>query len=50
VTGGDGSYTLKGLPPADYVIEAWTATFGTKDEEAAVAVQSSTKLDFTFNP
>lgn len=50
VTGGDGSYRLKGLPPGNYVVEAWTATFGTEDQKATVPAQTGTKLDFTFQP
>ena len=32
VSGSDGTFTIKGLPPGDYTIEAWTATFGTQEQ------------------
>ena len=48
VTGSDGTYTIQGLPPGDYTIEAWTATFGTQEQKVTVAAQESKTLDFTF--
>ena len=33
VSGSDGTFTIKGLPPGDYTIEAWTATFGNAGTE-----------------
>ena len=36
VTGADGSFQLKGLPPGTYTIEAWHEKFGTKIGRAHV--------------
>jgi hypothetical protein len=48
VTGSDGTFTLKGLPPGDYTIEAWTATFGTQDQKVTIGPKESKTADFTF--
>ena len=48
VTGSDGSFTIKGVPPGDYTIEAWTATFGTQDQKVTVAPKETKTVDFTF--
>ncbi|HEV2176486.1 MAG TPA: carboxypeptidase regulatory-like domain-containing protein [Terriglobia bacterium] len=52
VTGADGTYTLKGLPPGDYTIEAWTAIGGpsgqTQDQKVTVSPKGTASLDFTF--
>jgi plastocyanin len=48
VTGTDGSFSLKGLPPGNYTIEVWTATFGTQERELVVRAGESTAADFTF--
>lgn len=48
VSGADGTYTIKGLPPGDYTIEAWTPTFGTQEQKVTVAPKESKTLDFSF--
>ncbi len=48
VTQSQGTFTLKGLPPGEYTIEAWTATFGTQEKKVTVQPGRSTQLDFTF--
>jgi plastocyanin len=48
VTGSDGTFTLKGLPPGDYTIEAWTATFGTQEQKVTVGAKESKTVDFVF--
>jgi plastocyanin len=48
VTGSDGTFTIKGLPPGEYTIEAWTATYGTQDEKVTVGPKESKTVDFTF--
>ena len=50
VTGSDGSFTLKGLPPGDYTIGAWTATFGTQEQKVTVPAKGTATLSFTFKP
>ena len=48
VTGKDGSFSLKGLPPGDYTIEVWTATFGTQERHLVVRAGEPTPADFPF--
>jgi len=48
VSGKDGTFTIKGLPPGDYTIEAWTATFGTQDQTVTVGAKESKTVDFKF--
>ncbi|MDE3155724.1 MAG: carboxypeptidase regulatory-like domain-containing protein [Acidobacteriota bacterium] len=47
-TGTDGTYTIKGLPPGTYTIEAWTATYGTQEQTVTVRAGATTTSDFTF--
>ena len=49
VTGSDGTFTIKGVPPGNYTIEAWTATFGTQEQKVTVQTNESATADFTFN-
>lgn len=48
VTGSDGTFTLKGLPPGDYTIEAWTSTWGTQEQKVTVGPKETKTADFTF--
>ncbi|MBZ5592408.1 MAG: carboxypeptidase regulatory-like domain-containing protein [Acidobacteriia bacterium] len=48
VTGDDGTFTIKGLPPGKYTVEAWHEKYGTKDVEVTVAAKESKAVDFTF--
>jgi hypothetical protein len=48
VTGNDGTFTLKGLPPGDYVIEAWTATFGAQQQKVTIGAKEIKTVNFTF--
>jgi plastocyanin len=50
VTGADGSYTIKGVPPGDYTIEAWTSQWGTQDQKVTVAPKGTASADFAFKP
>ncbi|MFQ5494028.1 MAG: carboxypeptidase regulatory-like domain-containing protein [Phycisphaerae bacterium] len=50
VTGKDGTFTLNGLPPGKYVVEAWHETFGTKTLTVEVAVDETKEADFTYQP
>jgi hypothetical protein len=50
VTGSDGSFTLKGLPPGDYTIGAWTATFGAQEQKVTVPAKGTATVSFTFKP
>lgn len=48
VTGADGTFTIKGLPPGNYTIEAWHEKYGTQDLQVTVAPKDSKTLDFSF--
>lgn len=48
VTGKEGTFTIKGVPPGEYTLEAWTSTFGTQKETVTVRAKESTTVDFTF--
>jgi hypothetical protein len=46
VTGDDGSYTIKGLPPGTYTIEIVHEKYGTQDQQVTVAPKDSKTVDF----
>lgn len=49
VTGKKGTFTIKGVPPGQYTLEAWTATFGKQQKTVTVRAHQSTTVDFTFH-
>jgi plastocyanin len=49
VTGGDGSFAIKNVPPGDYTLSVWTATFGNQEHAVTVRAGESPTVDFTFN-
>jgi plastocyanin len=48
VTGDDGTYTLKGLPPGTYTVEVWHEKYGTQDQTVTVGAKESKTQDFTL--
>ena len=48
VTGKDGSFDLKDLPPGTYTISAWHGKLGTQSQKVTVSAGQSQKLDFVF--
>lgn len=48
VSGPDGSVALDGLPPGDYVIEAWHEQFGTMTSNVTVATGETAEISFEF--
>jgi Carboxypeptidase regulatory-like domain len=48
VTGKDGAFTLKNVPPGTYTVEAWQEHYGTQDESVALAAKQTKTVDFTF--
>ncbi|MGE0703233.1 MAG: carboxypeptidase regulatory-like domain-containing protein [Vicinamibacterales bacterium] len=49
VTGPDGAFTLKGLPPGTYTVEAWHERLGTTSQSVTLAASESKPITFTFN-
>ena len=48
VSGADGSFSIKGLPPGTYTIEAWQEKYGTQTASVTVAGSETKSQDFTF--
>jgi hypothetical protein len=49
ITGEDGSFSLKGLPPGQYTITAWHEKFGKQETKVMLAPSGSDTLEFSFN-
>jgi plastocyanin len=49
VTGNDGQFELKILPPGTYTIEAWQEKYGKQDATITVGPKESKPLNFKFN-
>src|SRR5216110_1349407 len=48
VTGSDGAFTIKGLPPGTYTVEAWQEKYGTQTATVTVAGSETKTADFSF--
>lgn len=48
VTADDGSFSIKGLPPGEYTVEAWHERLGRKEAMIRVAANQTTPVTFTF--
>ena len=48
VTGDDGSFSLSGLPPGDYTIEAWHEKYGTAEQTVTIGEKETREIEFTF--
>ena len=48
VTDDTGSFLIKNVPPGDYTLSVWTATFGTQEHSVTVRGGESASVDFTF--
>jgi len=48
VTGTDGSFSIKGLPPGTYTIEAWHEKYGTQTATVTVTGTETKTSDLTF--
>jgi len=50
VTGADGAFTLKGLPPGTYTVEAWHESLGTMTQTVTIGERESKDIAFSFKP
>ena len=50
VSGGDGSFSIEGLPAGEYVLEAWHETLGTQTQSVSVAEDGAAEVAFDFAP
>jgi plastocyanin len=48
VTGTDGSFSITGLPPGTYTIEAWQEKYGTQTSTVTVAANETKTADFSY--
>ena len=48
VTGADGSFSITGVPPGTYTIEAVHEKYGSKEGRLTVAPSGTAKIDFTY--
>jgi plastocyanin len=48
VSGADGAFSVKGLPPGKYTVAAWHEKFGTKTAEVTVGPSQTQTIAFTF--
>jgi plastocyanin len=47
VTGDDGTFTIKGLPPGTYTIQLWHEKYGSQEQQVTVGAKESKTLDFS---
>jgi plastocyanin len=48
VTGADGTFALKGLPPGTYTIDAWHEKLGTQTQTVTIAAKETKDVTLTF--
>jgi len=48
VTGTDGAFSLKKLPPGEYTVEAWHEKYGTQTAKVKVGATDVQTISFTF--
>jgi len=49
VSGADGTFTIKGLPPGTYTLEAWHEKFGTRTTSVTIAGHQTQRASFSFS-
>jgi plastocyanin len=50
VTGENGGFELKNLPPGTYTIQAWHEKLGTATQEITIGASETKTLEFVFKP
>ena len=48
VTGADGRFEIKNLPPGEYLLEAWHEKLGVQSQKIKIEPQSAQTAEFTF--
>jgi plastocyanin len=48
VSGDDGTFTIKNLPPGTYTIAIWQEKLGTQEQQVTVAPNGNVEINFTF--
>lgn len=48
VTGSDGNFELKNVPPGEYTIGAWQEELGEQEQHVTVALSGKAEIAFTF--
>jgi len=48
LSGADGRFTLKDLPPGEYTIEAWHERFGTRSQKVSLGPKETKEVEFAF--
>jgi plastocyanin len=48
VTGADGSFEIRNLPPGDYVLEAWHESLGVQDQPVKITPSGKVEVNFKF--
>jgi hypothetical protein len=48
VTGKDGSFEIKNVPPGTYTVSAWHELYGSNDQSVTVGPKESKSVNFTF--
>jgi hypothetical protein len=49
VSGADGKFEIKGLPPGTYTVVAWHEKFGEKSQSVTVGAKESKSQDFSYD-
>ena len=49
VSGANGTFELKNLPPGDYVIEAWQEKLGVQSQNVTIGPQETKEIEFKFS-
>jgi plastocyanin len=48
VSGGAGEFALTGVPPGEYVVEAWHEVYGRKTQKVVVGTKTTARVDVSF--